>query len=104
MQGRRLLLDPSWLEVKLHCYGVAAVVDDFRTYLQQVQLGSGAVGSSNEAIVAAGRAVLDALHSCLTAGWPQSVCVQKNKLQLHTGGVEPPGGSWCSSVSHLGVL
>lgn len=34
LQVRLLLIDPAWLEVKLHCYGVAAVVDDFRTYLQ----------------------------------------------------------------------
>lgn len=34
LQVRALLSDPSWLEVKLHCYGVAAVVDDFRSYLQ----------------------------------------------------------------------
>jgi hypothetical protein len=33
-QVRQLLTDPSWLEVKLHCYGVAAVVDDFRSFLQ----------------------------------------------------------------------
>lgn len=33
LQVRLLLIDPAWLEVKLHCYGVAAVVDDFRTYL-----------------------------------------------------------------------
>jgi hypothetical protein len=34
VQVRQLLTDPSWLEVKLHCYGVAAVVDDFRSFLQ----------------------------------------------------------------------
>lgn len=32
-QVRSLLTDPVWLEVKLHCYGVAVVVDDFRSYL-----------------------------------------------------------------------
>jgi hypothetical protein len=31
MQVRALLTDPAWLEVKLHCYGVAVVVDDFRS-------------------------------------------------------------------------
>jgi hypothetical protein len=34
LQVRALLIDPAWLEVKLHCYGVAVVVDDFRSYLQ----------------------------------------------------------------------
>jgi hypothetical protein len=34
VQVRALLIDPAWLEVKLHCYGVAVVVDDFRNYLQ----------------------------------------------------------------------
>lgn len=34
LQVRALLTDPAWLEVKLHCYGVAVVVDDFRSYLQ----------------------------------------------------------------------
>eukprot|EP00775_Hariotina_reticulata_P003661 gene3661-3922_t len=36
-KARALLLDPAWLEMKLHCYGVAAVVEDFRTFLQQVR-------------------------------------------------------------------
>jgi hypothetical protein len=29
-QLQALLTSPSWLEVKLHLYGVAPVVDDFR--------------------------------------------------------------------------
>jgi hypothetical protein len=29
-QLRELLINPAWLEVKLHCYGVAALVEDFR--------------------------------------------------------------------------
>ena len=37
-QVRALLIDPAWLEVKLHCYGVAVVVDDFRSYLQVKEL------------------------------------------------------------------
>jgi hypothetical protein len=37
-QVRSLLIDPAWLEVKLHCYGVAVVVDDFRSYLQVLTL------------------------------------------------------------------
>lgn len=27
---RRLLLEPTWVESKLHAYGVAAVTSDFR--------------------------------------------------------------------------
>lgn len=38
VQVRSLLIDPAWLEVKLHCYGVAVVVDDFRSYLQVSRL------------------------------------------------------------------
>lgn len=40
LQVHLLLMDPCWLEVKLHCYGVAAVVDDFRSYLQVRGLGA----------------------------------------------------------------
>jgi hypothetical protein len=43
LQVRLLLMDPSWLEVKLHCYGVAAVVDDFRSYLQVRVAGTAGV-------------------------------------------------------------
>ncbi|GFR44231.1 hypothetical protein Agub_g5422 [Astrephomene gubernaculifera] len=32
---RQLLMNPGWLEAKLHAYGVGAVVRDFRRYLQE---------------------------------------------------------------------
>lgn len=38
---RELLVNPAWLEVKLHCYGVAALVEDFRRYLQVREGASG---------------------------------------------------------------
>ncbi|KAG2488814.1 hypothetical protein HYH03_012613 [Edaphochlamys debaryana] len=34
---RRLLMNPVWLEAKLHAYGVGAVVRDFRRYLSEVE-------------------------------------------------------------------
>ncbi|KAI8464029.1 MAG: hypothetical protein J3K34DRAFT_380636, partial [Monoraphidium minutum] len=34
---RALLTSPAWLEAKLHLYGVAPVVDDFRKYLQAAE-------------------------------------------------------------------
>jgi hypothetical protein len=33
VQLKELLTSPSWLEVKLHLYGVAPVVDDFRKWV-----------------------------------------------------------------------
>ncbi|GIM13509.1 hypothetical protein Vretimale_16605 [Volvox reticuliferus] len=34
---RRLLMNPGWLEAKLHAYGVGAVVRDFRRFLQEAE-------------------------------------------------------------------
>jgi hypothetical protein len=34
---RQLLMNPSWLEAKLHAYGVGAVVRDFRRYLSEAE-------------------------------------------------------------------
>lgn len=34
-QLRRLVMNPGWLEAKLHAYGIGAVVRDFRRYLQE---------------------------------------------------------------------
>ncbi|KAG2433079.1 hypothetical protein HYH02_012783 [Chlamydomonas schloesseri] len=40
---RRLLMNPGWLEAKLHAYGVGAVVRDFRRYLQEAEAEPAAV-------------------------------------------------------------
>lgn len=36
-QLRGLLTNPAWLMEKLHCYGVAAVVEDFRRWVSSVR-------------------------------------------------------------------
>ncbi|GLI67543.1 hypothetical protein VaNZ11_011767 [Volvox africanus] len=41
---RRLLMNPGWLEAKLHAYGVGAVVRDFRRFLQEAVSEEEALG------------------------------------------------------------